>query len=96
MGYPVPLSPTGGDEPALFLYDAYPGGTGLSEKLFADAPILLQRAYQLVARCDCEKGCPSCVGAPDESASVNVKDATLQLFRYVSTTKTVVEDQPSR
>jgi len=49
-------------EPDLFLYDAYPGGTGLSPQLFRIVPRLLDHAAELLAGCGCESGCPGCVG----------------------------------
>jgi DEAD/DEAH box helicase domain-containing protein len=49
-------------EPNLYLYDAYPGGIGQSEPLFQGVRNLLNGASELIARCPCEAGCPSCVG----------------------------------
>jgi DEAD/DEAH box helicase domain-containing protein len=49
-------------QPSLFLYDNYPGGVGLSEPLYRMAPKLLAMTAELISRCECEAGCPSCVG----------------------------------
>ena len=57
-GEPVALS----DEPRIFVYDAYPGGIGFSEPLFAMDRELRRRTRELVAGCACEHGCPTCVG----------------------------------
>jgi DEAD/DEAH box helicase domain-containing protein len=48
--------------PALYVYDNYPGGTGLSEGFLKNAPAILQGALELVAECSCSQGCPSCIG----------------------------------
>ena len=48
--------------PALYVYDNYPGGTGLSEGFLENAPKILQGALELVAECPCSQGCPSCIG----------------------------------
>jgi DEAD/DEAH box helicase domain-containing protein len=48
--------------PALFIYDKYPGGTGLSESLAGRLAELFRAAYRAVADCPCKGGCPSCVG----------------------------------
>jgi len=56
--------------PTVFLYDNFPGGVGLSEPLWQRQTELVQRARELVGRCDCVAGCPACVGpvlAVDES-----------------------------
>jgi DEAD/DEAH box helicase domain-containing protein len=47
---------------ALYIYDKYPGGTGLSASLSLKAPELFRHAYLAVERCPCKEGCPSCVG----------------------------------
>lgn len=48
--------------PTVYLYDNFPGGVGLSEPLFRRQAELVQRAFELVAACDCRAGCPACVG----------------------------------
>jgi DEAD/DEAH box helicase domain-containing protein len=47
---------------ALYIYDKYPGGTGLSESLAKRAGELFKHAYLAVNNCRCKNGCPSCVG----------------------------------
>jgi len=51
-------------EPAIFLYDRYPGGLGYAERGYAIFPDLLLAALRMVEECPCEAGCPSCVGLP--------------------------------
>jgi len=50
--------------PAIFLYDRYPGGIGYAEKAFLETGRLLRSCYEMVIGCQCEDGCPSCVGLP--------------------------------
>jgi DEAD/DEAH box helicase domain-containing protein len=52
--------------PCLFVYDQYPGGIGLSEGFLRDLPRIVRSAREVVERCPCARGCPSCIGAPDE------------------------------
>ena len=52
-----------GSEPAaIFIYDNYPGGIGFSEPLFRMHDELLDGTRRLIAECECENGCPGCVG----------------------------------
>jgi len=51
-------------DPAIFLYDRYPGGLGYAERGYAIFPDLMQAALRMVEECPCEAGCPSCVGLP--------------------------------
>jgi DEAD/DEAH box helicase domain-containing protein len=54
-------------EPNIFIYDNYPGGIGLSPSLFALEGRLLDHALKTLEACPCRDGCPSCVGATNES-----------------------------
>jgi DEAD/DEAH box helicase domain-containing protein len=47
---------------ALYIYDKYPGGTGLAESLGRKIGELFAHVRLAVERCPCENGCPSCVG----------------------------------
>ena len=59
---PGSLTALGPFVPTLFLFDRYPGGTGLSERLFECREDLLARARRLIEGCACRRGCPSCIG----------------------------------
>jgi DEAD/DEAH box helicase domain-containing protein len=48
--------------PAVWLYDQYPGGIGLSAPLYDQRATLVERTHGLIARCPCEHGCPACIG----------------------------------
>ena len=50
------------DEPRIFIYDNYPGGIGFSEPLYGMHDDLLSRTRELIAGCECQHGCPTCVG----------------------------------
>ncbi len=58
--------------PALYIYDHYPGGTGLAEGLADKVPDLLNAAAKAVFSCPCKNGCPSCIG-PEHSKELVVK-----------------------
>jgi DEAD/DEAH box helicase domain-containing protein len=72
--------------PAVFIYDGYPGGVGLSRKAFEKIDELLDFTYRAIAECTCETGCPSCVHSPkcgsgnrpiDKQASLQILDRLL-------------------
>ncbi len=63
------------DKPTIFLYDAYPGGIGLSEKAYQMQELLLEHALQIAQGCACEQGCPSCVGPVIEVGEQGKLDA---------------------
>ncbi len=50
--------------PAVFIYDALPGGAGLCEAAYAEAETLFQNTLKAIKECTCEDGCPSCVHSP--------------------------------
>ena len=53
------------ERPTLFIYDSYPGGIGLSEKIYDLILPLLERTMEHVENCPCQAGCPSCIGAQE-------------------------------
>ena len=68
--------------PSLYVYDSYPGGSGLSEAFVPRAAEILAAARELVRQCPCEEGCPSCVGPrdPEEEIDGNPKSAVEQFL----------------
>jgi DEAD/DEAH box helicase domain-containing protein len=66
-------------EPNLYLYDAYPGGIGFSEPLFRAHDLLMQKTRELISSCECEEGCPSCVG-PAGDLAPRAKEAALAIL----------------
>lgn len=77
-----PLDPNGLQKfrPTVFLYDNYPGGVGFSPELYDEHEILLQRALELIRDCQCEEGCPSCVG-PTKEVGVRSKEVAVALLQ---------------
>jgi len=67
---------TGG--PTIFVYDVFPGGVGLSPRLFDLHDELLRASADLVSACPCATGCPSCIGAIVDR-DVDAKAVTLRL-----------------
>ncbi|MFA9470573.1 MAG: DEAD/DEAH box helicase [Deltaproteobacteria bacterium] len=55
-----------GFDPTIFLYDTVAGGIGLASRLFEEREELLRRARHLIESCECNEGCPGCIG-PDAS-----------------------------
>jgi DEAD/DEAH box helicase domain-containing protein len=66
-------------EPNLYIYDAYPGGIGISEPLYRACDTLLNRTLELINACTCENGCPSCVG-PTADRSERTKEVALEIL----------------
>ena len=62
-----PQASFAGGQPAVVLFDQVPAGIGLSQRLFEIHAELIKRALELVEDCECEDGCPSCVGPAGEN-----------------------------
>jgi DEAD/DEAH box helicase domain-containing protein len=69
-------------EPNLYIYDAYPGGIGFSEPLSRAHDLLLAKTRELISECECEDGCPSCVG-PAGDLVPRAKEAALAILDRV-------------
>jgi DEAD/DEAH box helicase domain-containing protein len=60
-----PVDVTSGRQPfhpAVYLYDNFPGGIGISAPLYDLRETIVDRALDLVTRCECAHGCPACIG----------------------------------
>jgi DEAD/DEAH box helicase domain-containing protein len=55
------------EKPTIFFYDRYPGGVGLSEKIYEGIESILKETKQMVENCQCQSGCPSCIGTDTAS-----------------------------
>ncbi|WP_026581110.1 DEAD/DEAH box helicase [Bacillus sp. J33] len=71
------------EKPTIFFYDRYPGGVGLSEKIFGGIEHIMHETMEMVSRCTCEHGCPSCIGT-DTSSETAKRDVLkiLSSFKY--------------
>ncbi|MHA6484018.1 DEAD/DEAH box helicase [Paenibacillus sp. strain BS8-2] len=67
-------------KPTIYFYDRYPGGIGLSERLYDVHDELVARAQRLITSCSCQSGCPACVG-PIEEVGLLGKEQALSLLR---------------
>ncbi|HVG69941.1 MAG TPA: DEAD/DEAH box helicase [Vicinamibacterales bacterium] len=79
-GFPAKLS----DQPRIFVYDNYPGGIGFSQPLCAMHDELLGRTQVLIAGCECEHGCPACVG-PVGNTGPLAKTVALRILAMIAT-----------
>ncbi|MFO1320140.1 MAG: DEAD/DEAH box helicase [Burkholderiales bacterium] len=69
--------------PAVYLYDSYPGGIGMSAPLFDQRDEIAGRAHELVSQCGCAHGCPACIGPvlpPDKAQRLSPKAAALKVL----------------
>lgn len=71
------------EKPTIFLYDRYPGGVGLSEKIFGGIEQIMHETVEMVSRCSCENGCPSCIGT--DIASATAKKDVLKILASFKT-----------
>ncbi|MBI4683607.1 MAG: DUF1998 domain-containing protein [Nitrospirae bacterium] len=62
-GLSYPFYP-GFKEPAIFIYDGYEGGVGLTKRAFDVIEEWFRSALMVITECDCSDGCPSCVHDP--------------------------------
>jgi len=78
-----PRASFAGGQPAVVLFDQVPAGIGFSQKLFEIHTELIKRALELVEECECEDGCPSCVGPAGENG-LGGKAEALAILRQLA------------
>jgi DEAD/DEAH box helicase domain-containing protein len=52
------------EKTAIFIYDGYQGGVGLSQRGYEVVLDLFEKTLDLVKNCKCDEGCPSCIHSP--------------------------------
>lgn len=50
--------------PAIFIYDGYAGGIGLTNRVYDIVEELITKTTEHVKSCNCTDGCPSCIFSP--------------------------------
>jgi DEAD/DEAH box helicase domain-containing protein len=80
LGLHTDPSPATLGSPCVVIYDDVPAGIGFSQKLYELHEELMRRSLELVQECECEDGCPSCVGPAGENG-VGGKTETLAILR---------------
>jgi DEAD/DEAH box helicase domain-containing protein len=68
--------------PTITLYERVPAGIGFSQALYDLHHELLTAAYDLIATCPCDGGCPACIGPG--AGSAEAKQQTLRLLKALA------------
>ncbi len=68
--------------PVLYVFDSAPGGTGLSESLATKLGPVFAAASERTRACECDAGCPSCIGVGASGAEI--KTAAERLMAILS------------
>ena len=71
------------EAPTIYLYEAVPGGIGLSERLYDRHPELIAGATELIVACSCDGGCPACTG-PRLEPEIDAKALALRLLAQLA------------
>lgn len=61
-------------QPTVIIYEMVPAGIGFSRTLFELHEELILHDYHLILSCECEDGCPSCVGPGGENGFGSKKE----------------------
>jgi DEAD/DEAH box helicase domain-containing protein len=80
------------EAPTIYLYEAVPGGIGLSERLFKRHEELVAGARALIEACSCDAGCPACTG-PRLDPEVNGKQLSLRLLALLDGRAAIAADR---
>jgi len=79
---------------AVFIYDGYPGGVGLTRKAFEKIDELLRLTQKTIGDCPCEIGCPSCVHSPKCGSGNRPidKQSALEILTALLSSKTAASE----
>lgn len=71
----------------VFVYDGHEGGAGFAERGYERAGAWLRSTREVIAACECDHGCPSCIQSPkcgngneplDKAGALDLLDALLK------------------
>ncbi|GAA4506433.1 DEAD/DEAH box helicase [Actinoallomurus oryzae] len=71
----------------VFVYDGHEGGAGFAERGYVRAAAWLRSTREVIAACECDHGCPSCIQSPkcgngneplDKAGALDLLDALLK------------------
>jgi DEAD/DEAH box helicase domain-containing protein len=79
----------------IYVYDNYPGGIGFSAPLFEMHDELVRSTRHLIAECQCENGCPGCVGPVGNTVPL-AKLAALRILDLVIAGAACAKDTEER
>ena len=68
---------------ALYVYDNYPGGSGLSDAFIHKFADIVTAALDLLRQCPCKEGCPSCIGAFDAKEEIIKENPKGVMLRFL-------------
>jgi len=93
-GISYPLYP-GLGKSAVFFYDGYTGGLGLCKAGFEKVEMLWKTTLSLIADCECDLGCPSCIHSPKCGSGNKPLDkrAAVTLLEYLAGVKNAPADK---
>lgn len=77
------ISRQAGGGAVVTIYDQHPGGIGLSAKIYYLAEEIIQRCFTIINSCECNNGCPSCVGPSGEN-DIGGKRFSLALIQEIN------------
>ena len=70
--------------PCLYVYDKYPGGTGLAEAFQEKLAAILTALAERLTSCPCREGCPSCIGPVGGGDTSRVEHTKAALTGFLS------------
>ena len=70
-------------KPAVFLYDATPGGVGISDRIYQIMDLIIEESVKAITSCGCHYGCPGCIG-PLPSNDGDVKERTVRVLKSLT------------
>jgi DEAD/DEAH box helicase domain-containing protein len=84
LGIAERIKEIGIDDPCIYVYDTYPGGSGLADGFLHNAESIIKGCLEVVSACVCASGCPACIGPAEESEEdFNPKQPVVQLLASI-------------
>ncbi|MCS7204366.1 MAG: DEAD/DEAH box helicase [Leptospiraceae bacterium] len=76
------------NQPCIYFFDNFPGGLEISYVVLSNFSLILEETIRNIQTCDCEKGCPACIGLAHQNYddhNINFKTLTIHYLDKILT-----------
>lgn len=78
-----------GNEPTTYYYENYPGGIGISSKLFEVWDVAMEKGIEIARNCRCSLGCQNCI---EPAKSWGMSSADINKVKGIELAQRLLED----
>ncbi|GIX41736.1 MAG: putative ATP-dependent helicase YprA [Leptospiraceae bacterium] len=80
------------EKSSIYVYDNFPGGLEISYFIYRNFETILEETINNIKHCDCEKGCPACIGLFYLQEDINNINFKIVTEKYLSKIQSIFKN----